>query len=91
MASVAAIERLADGLDHPEGIALGTDGMLYAGGEAGQVYRVDPAAGSVEQIASTGGFVLGLCLDAAGAIYACDATLAAVVRIDPSTGAVETY
>ena len=91
MASLANLQRLAEGLDHPEGIALGPDGLLYAGGEAGQVYRIDPATGGVEQIASTGGFVLGLCHDAAGAIYACDAGLGAVVRIDPATGAVETY
>ena len=91
MASVNDLEKLAEGLDHPEGIALGPDGMLYAGGEAGQVYRVDPATGGVEQIASTGGFVLGLCLDAAGAIYACDAGLGSVVRVDPASGAVETY
>ena len=32
---------LVDGLDHPEGIAWGLDGYAYAGGEAGQLYRID--------------------------------------------------
>jgi gluconolactonase len=89
--SVSQVRTLATGLDHPEGVALGLDGFLYAGGEAGQVYRVDPAFGEVEQIADTGGFVLGLCLDRAGAIYVCDAGRAEVVRVDPGTGHVETW
>ena len=32
--------QFADGLDHPEGVTAGPDGTLYAGGEAGQIYRV---------------------------------------------------
>lgn len=79
----------ADGLDHPEGVACGPDGTIWAGGEAGQVYRVSPD-GAVEQFASTGGFVLGLCLDAAGRIYACDNGRHEVVRVSPD-GSVETY
>ena len=31
------------GLDHAEGIAWGMDGYIYAGSEAGQVYRIDPS------------------------------------------------
>lgn len=50
---MSAVRTLATGLDHPEGIALGPDGLLYAGGEAGQVYRADPATGDVEQIAKS--------------------------------------
>src|SRR5262249_2675232 len=42
-----------------------------------------------EQIADTGGFVLGLCHDAAGTIYACDS--GRVVRVDPASGAVDTF
>jgi gluconolactonase len=77
------------GLDHPEGVTTGPDGTIYAGGEAGQIYRVD-LDGSFEQIASTGGFVLGLCLDGDGAIYACDLALSAVMRVDPN-GTVASY
>jgi len=91
MPSMEDVRTIATGLDHPEGVALGSDGMLYAGGEAGQIYRVDPDSGDVEQIASTGGFVLGLCLDAAGAVYVCDAALAEIVRVDPASGAAETW
>ncbi len=77
------------GLDHPEGVTAGPDGTIYAGGEAGQIYRID-LDGSFEQIASTGGFVLGLCLDGNGAIYACDLAHSAVMRVDPD-GTVAPY
>jgi gluconolactonase len=81
--------QFADGLDHPEGVTAGPDGTIYAGGEAGQVYRVG-LDGKWEQIASTGGFILGLCLDGDGAIYACDLAFGAVKRIAPD-GDVTTY
>lgn len=91
MLSVGELRIVANGLDHPEGVAVGPDGLLYAGGEAGQVYRIDPESGSCEEVAGTGGFVLGLALDAAGLIYACDMGTRSVVRIDPDGGSVETY
>ena len=79
----------ADGLDHPEGVTTGPDGTIYAGGEAGQIYRVG-LDGTWEQISSTGGFILGLCLDGDGAIYACDLGLHSVQRIAPD-GSFSTY
>lgn len=79
----------ADGLDHPEGVACGPDGEIYAGGEAGQIYRVE-MDGAWEQVATTGGFVLGLCLDGDGAVYACDSARHAVMRV-AADGAVSTY
>jgi gluconolactonase len=81
---------LAGGLDHPEGVTWRPGGDVYAGGEAGQVYAVT-LEGELRQLASTGGFVLGLALDGEGRIYACDVGRAAVVRVDPETGSVETY
>ena len=63
---------LVNGLDHPEGIAWGLDGYAYAGGEAGQVYRIDIDRGEMVQFADTGGFVLGMALDAQSNIYVCD-------------------
>jgi gluconolactonase len=85
------IRILSAGLDHPEGVALGPDGLLYAGGEAGQIYQVDPASGNWWQVADTHGSILGLCLDSAGRVYVCDTAHRAILRIWPATGRVETY
>jgi gluconolactonase len=79
---------LADGLDHPECVAVGPDGRLYAGGEAGQVYRLDESGPVL--LANTGGFVLGLCLDADSVIYACDQLRHEVVRVG-ADGTVASY
>jgi gluconolactonase len=51
----------ANGLDHPECCAFDRDGNLWAGGEAGQLYRIDPS-GKVETIANLGGFCCGVAL-----------------------------
>src|SRR6187200_1721652 len=78
-----------EGLDHPECATRGPDGQTYAGGEAGQVYRVS-FDGKHEQIGTTGGFLLGICLDAARNVYACDIDRNAVMRMSPG-GEVTTY
>mgnify|MGYP001766018659 CR=1 FL=1 len=79
-----------EGLDHPEGVCWGLDGFVYAGGEAGQIYRIAPDGSSVKQIASTGGFILGLAMDADRNLFACDLGRQAVMRITPE-GGVSTY
>jgi sugar lactone lactonase YvrE len=79
---------IADGLDHPEGVASGVDGAVYAGGEAGQVYRVDGDA--FVQFASTDGSLYGVTLDADGNVFGCDFGRAEVVRVTP-TGEVGSY
>lgn len=50
---------LAEGLDHPECIAYHPDGSVWAGGEAGQIYRIGKDS-KAEVVASTGGFILGI-------------------------------
>ena len=77
----SSLSLLCTGLDHPEAVALGPNGLLYAGGEAGQIYQIDPATGSVEQIGQTDGFCLGMAHDAQGTIYVCDMEFHAVLAV----------
>ncbi|MEX1018500.1 MAG: SMP-30/gluconolactonase/LRE family protein [Litorilinea sp.] len=87
---LAHAEMLVEGLDHPEGITYAPDGYIYAGGEDGQVYRVDLAAGSAHQFAQTGGLNLGLAADAAANLYVCNAGKQVVNRVTPD-GTVSVY
>lgn len=83
-------ETVVDGLDHPECVTVGPDGLLYAGSESGAIYRIDPATGATETIAQTGGFVLGLAFDGAGALYICDNGRSEVLRM-PVGGSPSPY
>jgi gluconolactonase len=66
------IEVLVDGLDHPEGVCWEPGaGVVWAGGEAGQLYRVDVEQREVEEAARAPGFVHGLAADGAGRLAAC--------------------
>ena len=79
--SVDQIEIYADGLDHPEDLAFDREGVLWAGGELGQVYRL-PERGRVEMVTSVGGFCLGLTFSAADELYICNAKLACVIKVE---------
>jgi gluconolactonase len=90
-----ALDRLqafAQDLDHPEGIVVSPRGTIHVGGEAGQIYAVEPD-GSHREIANTGGgMVLGLAADGEGRLYVCDETQRKVFRTDPAAGPqVEPY
>lgn len=72
-------ETLVDGLDHPEGVAWDpAAGVVYAGGELGQVYRVDVEARTWEEVGRAPGFVLGLAVDGRGRLALC------VSEVEPS-------
>src|SRR4051794_18107806 len=76
----------ADGLDHPECLAAHPDGSIYAGGEAGQIYRVSADGKRVEEIASTGGFILGVAISPdAKWLAVCDLKKQCVWRLDLSS------
>lgn len=82
---ISALGAIAHGIDHAEGICLTPDGVLHVSGEQGQVYRLGPG-GHATEIATTGGWTLGLASDGAGRIYACDPARHEVLRLDPPTG-----
>jgi gluconolactonase len=66
------IEILVDGLDHPEGVCWDPGaGVLWAGGEAGQLYRVQLDDRQAVEVARAPGFVLGLAVDGRGRLVLC--------------------
>lgn len=85
------LTNLGHHLDHPEGVAWGPDGKVYAGGEEGQVYRFGLTASTCDEFARVpGGFILGMAHDADGNVYACDEKLACVNKITPD-GKISVY
>lgn len=66
------IEILVDGLDHPEGVCWDPGaGVLWAGGEAGQLYQVKLEDRRADEVARAPGFVLGLAVDGRGRLVLC--------------------
>ena len=91
MTSLDDFRELVDGVNHPEGVAWDpAAGCLYAGGETGELYRIDPA-GKAELLGSTGGWMLGLAVDGDGRVYACDHGRGRIARYDPDAGTFEDY
>lgn len=68
-------EVFARGLDHPECVAIDREGNVWAGGEAGQIYRIDQA-GAVTTVATLGGFNAGVAFSPLDhALYVCNTKL----------------
>lgn len=83
MLELARAEVLVEGLDHPEGVAYDHQrGILYAGGEAGQVYAIRSGSRAATEIANTGGFPHGLSVDGAGRVVVCDGGDGAIWVVD---------
>ncbi len=78
--SVDQFEPYADGLDHSEDIAFDREGVLWAGGELGQIYRV-PEKGRVDEVANIGGFCLGLAFSPNDELFVCNPKLGCVTRV----------
>jgi len=80
------IEVLVDGLDHPEGVCWDPGaGVLWAGGEAGQLYRIDLGDRRAEEVARAPGFVLGLAVDGRGRVVFCCSDRGLVGVLDDAT------
>ncbi len=78
---ISEVRNFVTGLDHPEGVAVARDGTLYAGGEAGQVYRISPDGKKTEILARTSGFCLGVTLDQQENIYICDCGTRSLIKV----------
>jgi gluconolactonase len=78
---LAKFRTFAEGLDHPEGLAFDADGTLWAGGELGQIYRID-RRGKVREVANLGGFCLGLTFSRSQELYVCNLKKHALIRMN---------
>jgi gluconolactonase len=78
-------------LDHPEGVAVHRDGSVWCGGERGQIYRISADGSSMEQVASTGGYCLGMAFDRDDNLYVCDLKHQAVMKVDVKSDTTDTF
>lgn len=76
---------------HPEGVAIGPDGAIWCSSELGQIMRLEPDGSELKEIATTGGFTLGLAFDGAKALFVCDLAHRAVFRLDMKTLALTRF
>lgn len=90
MYSISDIDIFADGLDHPECVAVHPDGSVWAGGEAGQVYRIH-GDGSHVMVTQTGGFVLGLAFSPEGWLAICDLKNQCIWKYEPAANALSLF
>ncbi|MFP6767874.1 MAG: SMP-30/gluconolactonase/LRE family protein [Planctomycetaceae bacterium] len=77
------------GVDHPESIGVGPDGMAYTTGTGCQVYRLDLEENLACEFSSTEARCLGTAVDADGNLYAAH-TAGDVLKITPD-GEVSVY
>jgi gluconolactonase len=83
-------EIFAEGLDHPEGLAFDVDGNLWAGGELGQIYKIN-RKGKVRTVATLGGFNLGLTFSSRQELFVCNFKLGALIQLDRSGKTIRSW
>jgi gluconolactonase len=83
-------EIFAEGLDHPEGLAFDLDGNLWAGGELGQIYKIN-RKGKVRTVATLGGFNLGLTFSQQQELFVCNFKLGALIQLDRSGKTIRSW
>ena len=88
--SLQKFEIFAEGLDHPEGLAFDVDGDLWAGGELGQIYKIN-RKGKVRTVATLGGFNLGLTFSARQELFVCNCKLGALIQLNRSGKTIRSW
>jgi gluconolactonase len=79
---IERFEIFATGIDHPECVAFDRRGVLWTGGEAGQIYRIG-ADKKTELIANLGGFCGGLAFSPQDELFVCCPSLG-IARVKPN-------
>jgi gluconolactonase len=78
---LADVRRLMFGVDHSEGVAFEGSGIVWNGGELGQIYRSAIDAQEPTQVAVVPGHPLGIAVDGAGNAFVCCVQPAGVFRV----------
>ncbi|RZA00001.1 MAG: SMP-30/gluconolactonase/LRE family protein [Sphingobacteriaceae bacterium] len=82
----------ADGVDHAECVCVHPDGAVWAGGEAGQIYRISPDGSEIKEISNTGGFTLGIAFSPnAEWLAVCDLANHCVWKLDIASNTLEKF
>lgn len=68
---IESFEIFATGIDHPECIAFDRKGDLWAGGESGQIYRIDSDR-KTNLVTTMGGFCAGLAFSPSDELFVCN-------------------
>jgi Gluconolactonase len=79
---IESFQIFATNIDHPECIAFDRSGELWAGGEAGQIYRIAPD-GKAQFVTTLGGFCAGLAFSPANELFVCIPSLG-IAKVQPS-------
>lgn len=76
------IELVWHGIDHAEGLAISDDGVVWTGGELGQIYR-GRLDGEPEHVADVPGRAFGFTLDGTGNAYVATTDESGLYRVTP--------
>ena len=68
-----------------------TETGRWCGGERGQIYRISADGSSMAQVASTGGYCLGMAFDKEDNLYVCDLKHQAVIRVDTKSDTIDKF
>lgn len=90
--SIEDVTIFADGLDHPECVAVHPDGSVWAGGEGGQIYRISEDGKIIEEVNNTKGFNLGIAFSpGASWLAVCDNKNKCVWKLDIETNGLTKF
>ena len=71
-------------LAHPEGVALDKNGTVYCGTENGDILKIKKDKSGLERLGTSKGFILGIAVDSAANIFACEMKEASIYKYNKS-------
>lgn len=72
----------------PEDVTFDAEGRVLTGTADGRIFRLDPAADTIEELANTGGRPLGMKVRPDGSLLVCD-SVRGLLTVNPETGSAD--